>query len=323
TAIAWRYCRSRTTWSEACASGRWTLRWGRTGADRSRPPRGSQLDLDRTGGAQRPRSSQIGTLIPRQHHTHAPQTFHRRLAEQAQLGIGLAQGLVQVAVADVARVALDQNHRRGGRTILADLRNRQAENGPGMQGKLRQLLGDQGHQPGVVGTGRHLVEPDLITLDEHLHAEYPAPAERIGDAPGHVLGLCQRLLAHLLGLPGFAVVATLLTMADRRTEAGATGMAHGQQGDLVIESDKAFDNDPAEAGTAAGLGVVPRRLYILLAAHQTLTLAGGTHHRRDHTGQTDFADCCQIVIAPLGKTVGRGRQLQFLAGQVADALTVH
>src|SRR5690606_29475865 len=93
---------------------------------------------------------------------------------------------------------------------------------------------------------------------------------------------------HRLRLPALAVVAVDLQMADRRTETGAPGVAHGEQGDLVVELDQTLDDHPAAAGAAAFLRVAPGGGNVRLAAHQALPLAGGAHHRLGNARQTDL-----------------------------------
>jgi hypothetical protein len=64
----------------------------------------------------------------------------------------------------------------------------------------------------------------------------PRPPKRFGHGFGNALGFSQSNRAHGLRLPGFLIVALLLTVTDRRTERGAADVAHGQQSDFVIES---------------------------------------------------------------------------------------
>ncbi|MOA07786.1 hypothetical protein D3C78_1275060 [compost metagenome] len=100
-------------------------------------------------------------------------------------------------------------------------------------------------------------------------------------------------------------------------------MAHGEQGDLVVEIDEALDDHPALAGATALLGVVPGLLHVGLAAQQALALAGGTHDRLDHAGEAQLGHRGGIVREAVGEAVRRGGQAQLLGGQAADALAVH
>ncbi|OMP13167.1 hypothetical protein COLO4_02163 [Corchorus olitorius] len=192
-----------------------------------------------------------------------------------------------------------------------------------MQGEFGEILGDQGHQAGVVGPRGDLAEPDLVALDEQFHAEQAATAQGLGDRAGDPLGLGQGLLAHGLGLPGLVVVALDLAMPDRRAEGGAADVAHGQQGDLVVEVDEALDDHPALAGATAFLGVLPGGLQLVGAAQQALALARGTHDRLDHAGIAQRLGGGGIVFVGVGEMIGRGGQAQFLGGEATDAFAIH
>ncbi len=100
-------------------------------------------------------------------------------------------------------------------------------------------------------------------------------------------------------------------------------MAHGEQGDLVLEVDEALDDDPALAGTPAFLGIVPGSLHVIDALEQALALARRAHHRLDHTREAEVFDGLAVVFEGVGKVVRRGWQVQLLGGQAADALAVH
>src|SRR5690606_3059923 len=124
-------------------------------------------------------------------------------------------------------------------------------------------------------TRRRFADVHLVALHEQLDTKHATTTERIGDSTGNVLRFLERDLRHRLRLPGLTVVAFFLAVADRRTEAGAVAMAHGQQGDFVIEIDEAFDNHLALAGAAAALGVVPGGINIGVGFYRALALAGG------------------------------------------------
>jgi hypothetical protein len=116
-------------------------------------------------------------------------------------------------------------------------------------------------------------EPHLVTPDEELDPEQTVAAKGF-DHLGrrHLLGAGQGQLAHGLGLPGFAVVAILLTMADRLAEVDAIDGAHREQGDLVLERNEAFDNHLATTGTAPLLGIGPAFIQPGEVAQQALPL---------------------------------------------------
>ncbi|KAG1094038.1 hypothetical protein G6F40_012587 [Rhizopus arrhizus] len=192
-----------------------------------------------------------------------------------------------------------------------------------MQRELAQLLRDQRHQAGAVRTRRHFAEPHLVTLHEQLDAEQAPTAEVVGDRTRDFFRACQRRARHRLRLPALAVIAVLLQVADRRAERSATGVAHGQQGDLVIEVDEAFDDAAAGTGTATGLRIVPGRGDVRLAAQRALALARGRHHRLDHARQADRGHRGTLLGLGIDEAVRRGRQPEGLGGQAADAFTVH
>ena len=174
-----------------------------------------------------------------------------------------------------------------------------------------------------MGARRHFAEPHLIAFDKQLYAKQATTAQRFSHRFGDAFGLSQSNRAHGLWLPGFLVIALLLTMTDRRTESCATYVAHGEQGDFVIEVDEAFDDDPAFARTTAFLRVVPSLLHIVSAAQQALAFARRTHHRLDHTRETQVFDRFAVVLEGVSEVVRRGRQVQLFSGQAADAFAVH
>ncbi len=192
-----------------------------------------------------------------------------------------------------------------------------------MQRELGKILGNQGHQAGIVRARRHLAEPHLVALDEQFDAEQPASAEGLGHCPGDPLGLGQGLRAHRLRLPGLVVVALDLAVTDRRAESGAVDVAHGEQSDLVVEIDEALDDHPALAGAPAFLGIVPGRLQVVGAFQDALALARRTHDRLHHAGVADALDATAVVLEGIGEVIGRGRQAEFLGSQPADTLAVH
>ncbi|MNI16134.1 hypothetical protein D3C73_694590 [compost metagenome] len=192
-----------------------------------------------------------------------------------------------------------------------------------MQRELAEFLRYQRHQAGVMRTRRYFAEPHLVALHEQLDTEQAPATQVVGDRARDLLGTRQCLVRHRLRLPAFAIVAILLQVPDRRAERGATGMAHGQQGDLVIEVDETLDDAAAGTGTAAGLRVLPGRGDVSLAAQRALALARGRHHRLDHARQADRGHGVAVLGLGIDEAVRRGRQAQGLGGQAADALTVH
>ena len=203
-----------------------------------------------------------------------------------------------------------------------------------MHVELGQPLGSEGDQTGVVRSGADLGEVHVVVFDEHLDTEdaaatEPAVAERRGDACSHRRGAAQRGLAHRLRLPRLDVVTLLLTVSDRCAEirAETAGVridgAHGQQGDLVVEIDETFDDDPSTLDATAGDGVVPGPVDLVRPAHHTLTLARRRHHRFDHTREPDPVGRGADLVGRIGERVRRRRKTQPLVGQPTDALAVH
>src|SRR5690606_15887266 len=99
-----------------------------------------------------------------------------------------------------------------------------------MQGELGQILGNQRDQAGIVGPRRYLAEPDLIALDEQLHAEDASPAQRLGDRQRDAFGLRHGRRTHRLRLPGFLIIAPFLAMTDWLTERGPADMTDRKSG---------------------------------------------------------------------------------------------
>ncbi len=198
-----------------------------------------------------------------------------------------------------------------------------------MQLELVLPLRGHGDHAGVVRTRADFAEPDLLALDEQLHAEQAHAAQVCRDRLRDALGGFQRSGVHRLRLPALDVVAADLDVADRGAElrlhlaAGAHG-AHGQQRDLVVEIDKAFHDHAAVADAAAGHGVVPGCLDALGAVDLALALAGAAHHRLDHARVADAAvDGSLQFIQRIAELVRAGRQAERFGGQAADALAVH
>ena len=63
-------------------------------------------------------------------------------------------------------------------------------------------------------------------------------------------------------------------MPNRLAKARAVGVHYGQQGDLIVEGDKAFDYHLARSGAAAFLGVLPSLFNIGSGFYRALAFAG-------------------------------------------------
>jgi hypothetical protein len=75
-------------------------------------------------------------------------------------------------------------------------------------------------------------------------------AEVVGHRPGNVLGALQRHRRHGMGLPAFHIVAMtwMWPIGSQKwvvIRPSPRAGAHGQQRDLVVEVDEAFDDHPA------------------------------------------------------------------------------
>ena len=85
--------------------------------------------------------------------------------------------------------------------MLRDVRDRQPEDGAGVQGKLREILRDHRHHAGVVRARGDFGKPHVIALDKKFHAEDAAAAEGIGDFLSVLTRIRQRGVGHRLRLP--------------------------------------------------------------------------------------------------------------------------
>ena len=168
--------------------------------------------------------SRFNRLIPRQRHTHAALAIHFWLAKQTQRRVRLAQRSAQVSECCLGRLPFHQDHRRSRRPELTDQWDRQAQDGASVQRELRQVLGNQCDQTGVMGARRHFAEPHLIALNEQLHAKQTTATQSFGHGFGNALGFRQGNRAHGLWLPGFLRVAFFLAMTNRGTDSGAARM---------------------------------------------------------------------------------------------------
>ncbi|MEA3220435.1 MAG: hypothetical protein OZX49_01543 [Immundisolibacter sp.] len=249
------------------------------------------------------------------------------LAEQADVGAGDAQRLVDTDIANTDRLqlAVDDGAGRGAAHLHV---HRQAQNGARVQFELRQALAGQGDQAGVVRARADLAEPDLVAAHEQLHAKNAAPAERLRDAPGDVLRPGQGGVAHELRLPAFHVIAVHLTVADRLAKAGFgvavhAQAAHRQQRDFVVERNLLLDDQARLTHPAGVQRVLPGPFQFRGLLYPRLALAGRGHDRLHETGEPDVGRRDAQLLQAVDEGVARGRQAQFLGGQAADAFAVH
>ena len=144
-----------------------------------------------------------------------------------------------------------------------------------MQFEFTQVLADQGHQPGVVGSWREFRKDHLISAEEELHAEQANPSQVLGHGPGHGLGLLQLLGCQLCRLPAALVITVFLFMADRCAEQGlAVVLADGQQRDFEVEPEKFLHNHAGGGSPGTGHRCVPGLVQTIRSIHNALPFAG-------------------------------------------------
>ena len=244
-------------------------------------------------------------------------------SEDAYLYTGLAQNLFEIVKLYLVGVALDNDGFGGRRSVESYAWNRQSQYGAGVEGKLREVLRNHGYHAGVVRPRRYFAEYHFVAFDKHLDAEDAPAAQCFGYLAGNLLGRFQSLLAHGLRLPRLAVVAVDLVVPDGFEEGRTTYVAHGEQGDFVVEVDKSFDNNAAGPGASAFLGVVPGVVDVGLGAYDALSVARRTHDGFYHAGHAYLGYGSVELFTCRGKAVRRGFQAQLLGGEAAYAFAVH
>ena len=137
-----------------------------------------------------------------------------------------------------------------------------------MQFEFVQALRAHRDHAGVMRARADFAEPHLVGLDEQLDAEDTQSAQIVGDFFGDVARALQRQRRHRHRLPAFHIIAVHLHMADGRAEvrfdvAAGADRAHGELGDLIIEIDETFDDDPPLIHTRTAGGIIPCRLHIV------------------------------------------------------------
>ena len=156
-----------------------------------------------------------------QRNGHAALAADVGFAEEANRGVGLGEGFVDVSESDFRRFAFHK-HGAGGRgTELADIGDWKPEDGADMQRTLREVLRNEGDESRVMRSGGDLAEDDIVSFDEELDAKEATPTEGLGDGTGDVLGGFDGFERHGMRLPGLAVVSLDLSVTDGRTEGRA------------------------------------------------------------------------------------------------------
>ncbi len=192
-----------------------------------------------------------------------------------------------------------------------------------MQGEFGEVLRDERDHTGVMRARGDFAENHLVTANKQLHAEEAIAAQRQDGLAGDRLRAFQRQGAHLLRLPGFAVIAIFLTVANRVTEMNAVHGADGQQGDLEIKLHNTFNDHTTGSGATTLLGIIPRLVQRAAVADKALPFTGGAHYRLNDARVADLLDGPQECGFIASKTVARRRQPELLRRQATDPFAVH
>ena len=176
-----------------------------------------------------------------------------RLAEETDLHTLFREHFLKAAKLDVVAVTLYYYGLGSRCAIEFDLADREAEQGAGVQGELREVLGYHSDHTRVVRARGDLAEDYLITLDEHLHTEDAPASEGAGNFGRNLASLGDGRRSHRLRLPGFTVVAVHLMVADRLEYGGTCAVANGEHSDFIVEIHETLDYHPSCSGTSAFL----------------------------------------------------------------------
>ena len=152
-------------------------------------------------------------------------------------------------------------------------------------------------------------EDHLVAANKQFHAEQAVAAQRQHRLAGDLLCACQRQRAHLLRLPGFAIIAVFLPMTNRVAEINAIHGADGERGNFKIKLHHAFYDDAPGTGTAALLGIVPGVVQRAAVADKALPFAGGAHYRLNDARVANLLYGLEKRSFIPGKTVAGGREL--------------
>src|SRR4029079_13456146 len=122
---------------------------------------------------------------------------------------------------------------------------------------LVRKLAEQGDHASVVGARRKLGEDRLVATDEEFDPENPVAAQRLDHLAGLITRRLQRLERDARRLPALAIVALLLTVADRGAEEHAVPRRDGEERDLAVEPDKLFDDHARPVAAHVGDRIIP------------------------------------------------------------------
>src|SRR5262249_53364168 len=124
-------------------------------------------------------------------------------------------------------------------------------------------------------------------------------------------------------LPAFAIIASLLTVADRRAEDHAVLRRHGKKGDLAVELDELLDDHTRAVAPHIRDRIVPGLADLLGILCSALAVARARHHRLDYAGEADLVSRKKRFLAALGKPVSGGDEAKLVCREIADSVAVH
>lgn len=244
-------------------------------------------------------------------------------AEEAELSVGFGEGLVEVTEVDLFGVSGNDVGAGGASSVLLDVGDGEAENGAGVEGELAEVLGNHGDHSSVVGAGGDFGEDDFVSFNEEFHSEESVATEVGGDFLGHLFRALASEVAHGLWLPAFAVIAVHLNVSDGLAEGGSVPVTESEEGDFVIEFDKAFYDDFACSGATAFLGVFPSGLNVFGGAEGGLTFTRGRHDGFDDARKADFVDGGFEFFGSSRKLIRGSEAAEFFRGHASNPFAIH
>src|SRR6476660_5149514 len=135
-----------------------------------------------------------------------------------------------------------EDHRRSRGADKLDRWDRKPEDRAQVKLELVRELRNERDHPGIVRTRAQFGEDRLVSADEEFDAEDAMPAKRLHDFSRLMARRLERALRDGGRLPAFAIVASLLPVADRSAEQDAVLGRHGEESDLAVELDEFLDD---------------------------------------------------------------------------------
>ena len=143
------------------------------------------------------------------------------LSEDAHSGAVFRECVGEIVFRRAVVILRCEHHCAGSCMFEVDARYGKAHHSAEVQFEFTQVGGmREGYHAGVVRAGAQFGEHNAAVGKEELHSPYPGSRERRRHFRCHVLRIFQVFLRNLVGLPRFAVVASLLHMSDGRAEKG-------------------------------------------------------------------------------------------------------